>query len=399
MRERWAVGLADLALAPLGWLGRLQRRGRQPAAPDTVLLLRLERIGDLLMTRDAIGAVRERVPDARIDLVVGSWNEAVARLLPGVDRVETLDAAWLARDRRSRGLPTLMRRAWSWRRQRYDLGINFEGDIRSNVLLWLSGASRRAGFGMAGGAPLLTDPVAYNPRAHVAANSMALVERALGPEGSTATPDRRPPAGSSRLSLPAEARVRAADLLGLPVAGGTPPLVGIHASGGREIKQWEPARFAEVASTLGRSRGATIVLTGSAADRLLVNRVAALLPADVRCIDLAGRVDVVGLAAVLERLDVLVTADTGPMHLAAAVGTPLVALFGPSDPARWGPLSPSPHIVRIDLPCSPCSRIRRPPARCVGHIPDCLAGISVARVCEAVVEVLDERGGGGANGR
>jgi ADP-heptose:LPS heptosyltransferase len=106
-------------------------------------------------------------------------------------------------------------------------------------------------------------------------------------------------------------------------------------------------------------------------------------------IDVSGASDLLDAAAVLARLDVLITGDTGPMHLAAAVGTPVVAVFGPSDPARYATAGPLDRVVRVDLPCSPCNRIRRPPARCVGHTPDCLAGIDAETVYEAAVAVLD----------
>ena len=79
----------------------------------------------------------------------------------------------------------------------------------------------------------------------------------------------------------------------------------------------------------------------------------------------------------------LLTGDTGPMHLAAAVGTPVLAVFGPSMPWRYQPLVAHHRIVRVDLPCSPCNRIRRPPDRCQGHAPDCLAGVHVAAVVAA----------------
>ena len=76
------------------------------------------------------------------------------------------------------------------------------------------------------------------------------------------------------------------------------------------------------------------------------------------------------------------------MHLAAAVGTPVVAIFGPSDPARYATSGPDDRIVRVDLPCSPCNRIRRPPSRCVGHTPDCLVHVSADAVHAAAVSVL-----------
>jgi ADP-heptose:LPS heptosyltransferase len=165
--------------------------------------------------------------------------------------------------------------------------------------------------------------------------------------------------------------------------------VGIHASGGRPVKQWHPRRFADVATALGREYGATIVLTGTPADAAVVSEVEAGIPADVRVVNVCEQAGVLDLAAVLEQLAVLVTGDTGPMHLAAAVGTPVVALFGPSVPARYAPRTASSRIVRIDLPCSPCNRIRLPPERCRGHVPDCLDGISAARVIAATRGLLE----------
>ena len=96
------------------------------------------------------------------------------------------------------------------------------------------------------------------------------------------------------------------------------------------------------------------------------------------------------MAAVLERCDLMITGDTGPMHLAAAVGTPIVAVFGPSDPRRYAPRGPLDRVVRVDLPCAPCNRIRLPPARCTGHIPDCLASLSTDQVLTAALDVLNQ---------
>jgi ADP-heptose:LPS heptosyltransferase len=130
------------------------------------------------------------------------------------------------------------------------------------------------------------------------------------------------------------------------------------------------------------------VLTGARGDRPLIDRVRAEL-AGVSVIDAAGDLDLPTLAAVLAELDVFVTGDTGPMHLAAAVGTSVVALFGPSNPARYGPRAAVERVLRIDLPCSPCGQVRLPPARCRGHVPDCLDGISVEMVVAATTDVLD----------
>jgi ADP-heptose:LPS heptosyltransferase len=161
----------------------------------------------------------------------------------------------------------------------------------------------------------------------------------------------------------------------------------VHASGGRESKQWHLDRFAEVGRTLASQHNATIVLTGSPADRRFVDAVKAGL-ANARVIDAAGDLDLVLLAALLAKMELFVTSDTGPMHLAAAVGTPVVALFGPADPRRYGPLIEQRRVVRVDLFCSPCGQVRLPPERCRGHVPDCMDGITVGAVVAAAGELL-----------
>ena len=85
----------------------------------------------------------------------------------------------------------------------------------------------------------------------------------------------------------------------------------------------------------------------------------------------------------------MITGDTGPMHIAHAVGTPIVAVFGPSDPRRYAPRGGLDRIIRVDLPCAPCNRIRLPPARCTGVTPDCLALVEPERVLDAALSILE----------
>ena len=375
-RERALVGVADLALTPLRLF-----RGRAASGPiKRVLLLRLERIGDLLMILDAIAAARAAWPGAEIDLAVGSWNLPLARLVPGLARVEVADVPWLAREGTGESWAALRAKAKGWRARSYDLVINFEPDIRSNYLAWLTGAPRRFGYDTGGGGAFLTDAAAYDPRQHVAVNARAIVARAAG----DAAAGRALHGAHTMLQPPADAFARARAL----VANAPRPHIGVHVSGGRQSKQWHLDRFAAVARDLARGRGATIVLTGTAADRPMVDEVAGALEG-VRVIDAAGDVDLPTLAALLADLDLLVTSDTGPMHLAGAMHTPVVALFGPSHPERYGPLAMQQRVVRVDLPCSPCGQVRLPPVRCRGHVPDCMDGITVDAVIRAAHDLLD----------
>jgi ADP-heptose:LPS heptosyltransferase len=373
-RERMLVALADALLLPAS-LRRLVRR-RPADAPTRILCLRLERIGDLVMTLPALAELRALAPEASIDLVVGSWNREIAAAIPGIDRIETADADWLARGATGLTPLALARRAAGWRAHRYDLAINFEPDIRTNIALAASGARRTAGFRSGGGGPLLDLALEYDASTHTTDNALTLVRRALGGEATD-----RPRAA---LRLPETARSEAARLL-RTLAG--VPKIGIHVSAGRAVKQWPEAQFRQIAERLIRDRAAGIVLTGAPEDRAQVDVVRCGLPAD-RVVDLCGGASLLTVAAVIEQLDLVVTGDTGPMHLAHAVGTPVIAVFGPSDPKRYGPRGLHDVVVRIDLPCSPCNRIRLPPARCTGHTPDCLAGIETAQVLAAIDEAL-----------
>ena len=376
-RERALVGAADRLLMLGAAAARPFRRRTRPESPRRILLLRLERIGDLLMALAAVRDVRTLAPAAEIDLAVGSWNAALASAAPYVNRVEQVDAPWLARADARRG-SSLVAAARRWRKRRYDLAINFEPDVRTNLLLAASGARWTAGWVSGGGGAVLDLGLEFDPTSHTAENARRLVAATF----------ERTAASSSEplLVIPEPARRAARERL---ASRGRGPLVGVHVSGGRLVKQWDPDRFAEVAKRLAVERDATIVLTGAPPDRPMVDLVKAQVPAG-QAIDVAGEIDLAELAAVLEQLDVLVTGDTGPMHLASAVQTPIVAVFGPSDPVRYAPSGAADRIVRVDLPCSPCNRIRLPPEQCVGHIPECLTSIPASRVFDAVLSSLDQ---------
>ena len=369
------VGAADVLLAPLRWW-----RQRRPASPpQRLLLLRVERIGDLLMVLDAIAAARAAWPGAEIDLAVGRWNAQLAALIPGINHVYQIDVPWLAREGTGLSWRGLLAQAKIWRARQYDLVVNFEPDIRTNLLAWRTRAPLRAGYWTGGGGALLTDALAYDAESHVSANARALIRHCAGGERrGVVTPPLTPGPDA----------VANANAL-LAAVPSTHRLIGLHVSGGRESKQWHLARFAEVGRALTSESGTTLVLTGGPGDRAMVDEVRRAL-GDAPVVDAAGVFDLPATAALLARLDVLITGDTGPMHLAAAVGTPVVALFGPSDPRRYGPLAAQQRVLRVQLYCSPCGQVRLPPERCRGHVPDCMDGITVDVVVQAARELLAE---------
>jgi ADP-heptose:LPS heptosyltransferase len=302
-----------------------------------------------------------------------------------VDEVLVWNAPWAARPGEpADSLRGLWRRARALRDVGLDLAVDLQGDLRSALLMAFTGARRRVGYANTGGAYLLTDVVALDETVSWVEQNQAAVAVAVG----AATPA---PSVEPLLRGDPGAAARLFDRIGLSAAGR--PLVGVHPSGGRAVKQWDPARWGEVAARLERDFGATIVVTGSEADRPLAEAVARGLRG--KPVLLAGRLGVRETMAVIAGLDLFLSPDTGTMHMACAVGTPSVTIFGPSDAVRYfSGRGPRHVVVRADLWCSPCNLIRKPPAECDGpQPPECLRLVSVDVVHAQAVRLLGEVGG------
>jgi ADP-heptose:LPS heptosyltransferase len=386
--ERLLLSALDLPGRAVSALLRGVRGARPPAPFDPaavreVLVLRLDRIGDVIMSLPALHDLRASLPQARIRLAVGRWSEEVARRAP-VDEVLVWSAPWVGRAQEgATGAIDLAARARGLRTAGLDLGVDLQGDVRASALLFLSGARRRGGYANTGGAYLLTHEVPLDETVSFVEQNRRAVEVAL--------PGRERLRETPRPITPADLEV-AARVLSEAGLAGRRPRVAIHPSGGRTIKQWPLARWREVAARLQRGFGAAIVFTGSAADRALAAEVAEGLPDPAH--DLTGRLGVTETMAVISALDLFLSPDTGPMHMACAVDTPSVSVFGPSDPKRYfsggsGAPGTTHVVVRAELWCSPCNLIRKPPTECRGaEGPECLRLVTVDAVYDAAASLL-----------
>jgi ADP-heptose:LPS heptosyltransferase len=343
------------------------------------------------MTLPALAELRRLAPEADIELAVGSWNEELARGLPFVDRFRIVSVPWAAWGERAS-----WRSALSAIREspRPDLVIDFQGDVRVILLMATTGASLRAGYSDTGGGNLLTHRGEWDENKSWYRQNVGLLGT-IFPEA--AFSEKIQPVNF----LLAEDRRRGQELLeALGLAEGRRPLIGIHPSAGRGIKQWEEPKFANLVDRLAEATSGTIILTGGPGDRDLVDRVAAMsattpyrLAGEAGPGAKIGKLGPRGFSAVVERLDLFITGDTGPMHLADAVGTPGVAIFGPSDPRRYRPEDGSRYrsVVRESLYCSPCNMIRKPPRECArAEAPECLQRITVERVVSEALGRLDQ---------
>src|SRR5207248_1580948 len=198
--------------------------------------------------------------------------------------------------------------------------------------------------------------------------------------GVTVTPADRIP----RLYVTPEAKRQLEPLLSREGIQEDRPLIACHVSSNNgQSKRWPIPYWAMLIDRLIREQGAQVVLTGAPDDLPLIERVTNFMRE--RAINLAGKTSLAELAALLQRADLLISGDSGPMHIAGAVGTPLIAIHGPTDPALSGPVSPGATVLRSDIWCSPCYNATGP-ADCRFYTTQCMKNITPAQVREVVHE-------------
>lgn len=295
-------------------------------ADEKFLIVRLSSLGDLVHTIPAVAALRSAFPAAQIDWVVDRRWSPLIELVTCIDQTIPLD-------RSPRQVLALIARL---RRTHYTCALDLQGRYRSAVLGWLSGAPRRIGRAAQstrepGAALFYTDRVIPSGR-HIADMTVDLAVRA----GAEPASDPQFP-----LRVPPEAAQRVRDkLAGQGFAGA---YVVISPGGGWKSKCWPPERFGALAAAIWRSHNLPSVVNIAPGEEAIASEIIrAAAPAK----PIALSFDIHELAALLAGARLVLAGDTGPLHLAAALGTRVVGLFGPTDPARNGPL-PRGVVVQV----------------------------------------------------
>jgi ADP-heptose:LPS heptosyltransferase len=395
----------------VGWpvatlLGLWPRRRRAlPAAPRQIVIVKLSGLGSLLVCAGVFRALRASQPQARQVVVSLEGTAAAARLIPEVDDVLTVSAngVWpLLRD----GLRVLR----ELRRRRVDVIADIEYFSKlSTVFCALGGARYRLGFRLPARwrQRLIDGGIAFREDIHF----RECVARLLQPLG---VDYRNLP---EVVLTPPPAAERAAENLLVSEPGVTASTmwmtVNPHATALCVQRRWPLERFAQVADALlQKDPELRIAIPGTTEERGRAEQLRELVPSERRdrVRVLAGRTDLATLAAILRRSRLVLTGDTGVMHLAAAVGAPLVALFGPESPVRYGPaggidtwnrrisdIEPqkleghaTTRILTGAVPCGPCLSYRNHKrAPCDAEPAACMLAISVEEVQRACEEVLE----------
>jgi len=349
-----------------------------------ILLVRLREIGDVAFTTPAIHALRTRFPHAHLAYVV---EPAAA---PIVLRNPHLDEVIVAPRRRGvRGLVGDLALGRRLRAKRFDLVIDFHGGPRASLLAWLSRAPVRIGYEIRGRGWMYTQRIArpreLRPRHSVENQWDLLAPLGVAPPTRTAHP----------MEMPADPAIAAAvdvRLAGAGVSSGD-PIVVIHVSAGNPFRRWPPAHFVDLVSALARDdERRRIVVTSGPSEREAAARVIAasqerLGAARSSQVVSCGELSLAELRALLDRASLYIGGDSGPLHVAATTSVPIVALYGPTLPARSAPWRSLQYVTESvdagDLPCRPCDqRVCEP-----GDF-RCLASIESARVFEAAKRAL-----------
>ena len=349
-----------------------------------ILLIRLRLIGDVVFTTPTLNALRRRCPDARLTYLVEQAAEPVVRHHPALDEIIVLE--------RPRGLARLRydaALARRLRRERFDLVIDFHGGPRSGFLAWATGAPQRIGYDLPGRRWCYTTRLPWTrslvPPRHSVLNQWALLEP-LGVE----PPDRARDAVTMPLDPDAVRRVDGR----LSAAGidRAARLIVLHVSAGNPFRRWPAASFASAAATLASADPARrIIITSGPSESAAAESVAGearrlageAAPRIVR----TGEFDLAELRALVDRAALYIGGDSGPLHIAAATRTPIVALFGPTLPDRSMPWrDPAIGAIAVDagaLPCRPCHQ-----RHCVPGDFRCLTAISPTMVITAAEQLL-----------
>lgn len=347
-----------------------------------ILIVKLSAIGDVIHTLPALNALRACYPRAAIHWLV---EAAAAPLIQGHP---ALDQVWVCRRKqwiqairsgdpadRQQALAEFRDLLTALRSIRFDWVIDFQHLLKSGFWVALCRGEEKIGFDR-GLAHMEGSYLFLNRRIPPVSMEMHALKRNLLLVEALGVPCERI---SYQIPLNPGDRAAADRLLGESGMDAKAVCIGIHPITPWPTKQWRPEKFADLADRLVEGYGAGVVFTGAPADRGAIQAIQAGMGHPSA--NLAGKTSLKGLAALYRRLQTVVTVDSGPMHLAAAMGKPVVALFGPTAPWRTGPYGPGHQIIRANMACGPCFK-----RHCQSRA--CMAALSVETVLAGVRRVL-----------
>lgn len=344
-----------------------------------ILIVKLSAIGDVIHTLPALNAIRKAYPEARITWLVEEAAHDLIKDHPALDRVLVSKRKRWLKKLRSLLFLSAIKEMYGFinelRDTHYDMILDFQALLKSGILIALTNGKRKIGFGkglehMEYSYLFLNERVAAVSMEYHALTRGLMLLNALG----IPTPEVE-----YKLAVSDHDRQQVNDLLERYGMVNPGRLVVVNPVAKWESKLWSNRKFAQLADRIIAQYDAGVVFTGSFEDRPTIHQIQAGMRSPAA--NLAGETTLKMLAAICAKADVVVSTDTGPMHLAVAVGTTVVALFGPTAPWRTGPYGSGNQVVTAGQACAPCFKRHCPTC-------DCMALISVDQVFDAVSKII-----------
>lgn len=375
MFSRLTHSARDLALPILG--RRIEAPTREPEA--VTIVMQPDHLGDILLSQPAVTLLRERLPDDRLVAVVGPWSSEIAGMAWPVDDI--VEVPYPGFSRLPAGAPWEPYQLLLSERERLLSLCARQAIVLRPDAWWASWLGRMIAPQVIGAtdprvASFATSTIAVRSDAHAVARAYAIAAGAVGLEDDTTDWSRRPLSVAVPQSGTSIARL-------VNLHGISSPFAIIHPGAGAAVKEWPEHRWRVVATALV-ANGLSVVVSGSRAERKMAERIVAGIDGAV---SVAGETDLQTLAALMTSASIVLGSDSGPLHLAVATGVPTVHLFGPSDPARYGPWGdPGRHrVIRAGWTCPRCGDLSPERPRGCG----CMLAIQPNRVIAVAMELLD----------
>jgi len=340
----------------------------EPESVRSILLIRDAYLGDVVMTLPILAPLRRRFPGAKITFLTSSSARPVLETNPHVDEILTYDAFWF--------YPQPMNAYWKFllqhRRREFDLVIEARGDIRDILMLAAPPRSRwRVGYGIGGGAWMLTDVVPFRKVSHKVEFHLDIA-RYLGCE-----------CGEVEWGFYFRHEEIAAARGILKSHGIEGPFLAAHPGSRMPLKRWPYEKCAALYDRLMQATGQPLVIFGAPGEKSLIREVLGKMRG--KPVDLSGHLGVRQLGALFSMARMLVCNDSAPMHIAACAGTPTVALFGPSVSAETSPWGKRHRVIEKDFLC----RAGCDESTCKHPDPQaCMKAIEVDEVLGAAMEIF-----------
>lgn len=340
-----------------------------------ILAIRLDRIGDVVLSTPALKALRDAYPQSYIACMVRPYAKDVVTGNPYINEVIIYD-----KDGLQNGLIGNLRFLSFLRRKHFDAAVVLHPTSRTHILIFLAGIPERIGYDRKCGF-LLTRRISHAKQfglKHEIDYTLDIL-RYIGIE---------PKDRSLYMPVKPDCEWKIKDILERSGIQDNDTIVAINPSAGCPSKRWRPENFAKVSDMLAEKYGVKIVVISSVPDKYFGDAVAMSMKNG--CVNLSARTTVGDVASVLRRAKLFISNDTGPVHIACAVGTPVVVIFGRSDrglsPRRWGPSGPNDVVIHKDVGCVTCHA-----HKCNNGF-KCLEAVTVEEVCRAAEKFLTKRG-------